>query len=370
MAKKKKKKKVTKKTTSSSKSSSSSSSSKSYNDKLNDIKQKALAIKAQLDKQTTSNSSKTAKYTTTDGRKFVDKADATAHQRELNAKGQGRGTTSDRDVEDNVRETSDGEEETTAVTKVKGGQFDDTELRKSKSFKLLSADQQEAVISVYQAIASNDLDQANRLSGAFDAATALSEPYFKEELRLAKDAVVRGYVAIDEEEEFKQVQLQNRLKDLREDILSQKSFLSFEEQSTLKNIEKSYQNELDVTQQNLAATGKTRSSQRVKTEQFLAESAGDLRESTTRRFGLERLELDRNLERSERDTQTELERLAEVTKSDRTDFLRNKEAEIGSTALAGLGLNTRGIAPLGNIVGDIQRRQMSDVLSGVNNLVF
>lgn len=338
MSKKKKKK-------SSSKSSSSKSSSKSSSSK--------------------SKSSNTKKYQTTDGKKFSEKSDATAHQRKLNAQGKGRGSSSDKSREEDTKTKI---KEKIDEDSVDTGGYDETELKNSESFKQLDEDRRQAVLAVFQAIASNDTERANQIMSAFEASTAVSDPFFKQELRLAKDAIERGFVAIDKEEEFRTKQLQRNLADVKQDLITRKDQLSFEEQSALKDIERQYTNTIKETRQNLASTGKTFSSERDLTEQMIEESTGQMRESTKRQFGLQNLELQRTGERTERDTQSEIERLAEVTKQNRLDFLRSGEAKIGTKNIS--SIYKGGLKPIGDIVGDIPQRQFEDVLRGTQNLIF
>lgn len=308
--------------------------------------------------------STTKKYQTTDGKKFADKADATAHQRKLNAQGKGRGTASDKTKEDTKTKIKEKIDEDSVDT----NGYDETELKNSESFKQLDEDRKQAVLAVFQAIASNDTERANQIMSAFEASTAVSDPFFKQELRLAKDAIERGFVAIDKEEEFRTKQLQRNLADVQADLATRKDQLSFDEQSALRDIERQYTNTIKETRQNLASTGKTFSSERDLTEQLIEESTGQMRESTKRQFGLQNLELQRTGERTERDTQAELERLAEVTKQNRIDFLRTGEAKVGTKNLSSIYTGT--LKPLGDIVGDIPQRQFEDVLRGTQNLIF
>lgn len=313
-----------------------------------------------------SKSSNTKKYQTTDGKKFSEKSDATAHQRKLNAQGKGRGSSFDKSREEDTKtKTKVKEEEETTVDT---GGYDETELKNSESFKQLDEDRRQAVLAVFQAIASNDTERANQIMAAFEASTAVSDPFFKQELRLAKDAIERGFVAIDKEEEFRTKQLQRNLADVKQDLITRKDQLSFEEQSALKDIERQYTNTIKETRQNLASTGKTFSSERDLTEQMIEESTGQMRESTARQFGLQNLELQRTGERTERDTQSEIERLAEITKQNRIDFLRTGEAKVGTKNIS--SIYKGGLKPLGDIVGDIPQRQFEDVLRGTQNLIF
>lgn len=258
---------------------------------------------------------------------------------------------------------------TTDVPDASEPEIDDSILRNSDEFKALSEDQQQAVLSVYQAIAENNRDQAERIAAAFKTAAGISDPFFKQELRMAVDALERGFVSIDQEEEYQVRQLQQRQQDLEQDIQTQRDQLSFEEQAALRQINRQYQQDIKNVRQSMSVRGKTFSSERAETEGLVEEATGDLRESTTRRFGLEELKLDRTSQRSARDTQQELARLSELTKQKRLDLFREGESQVGTKNLPQLS-GTEGIDPLGDIVGDIPQRQIADITAGAQNLIF
>lgn len=258
---------------------------------------------------------------------------------------------------------------TTNVPDASQPQIDDTVLRESDEFKSLSEDQQAAVLQVYQAIAENNTDQAERLAAAFKTAAGISDPFFKQELRMAVDALERGFVSIDQEEEYRARQLKQNQQDLVQDLQTNRDSLSFDEQAALRQIERQYSQDLKNVRQSMAATGKSFSSERAETEGLLEEATGDLRESTTRRFGVENLKLDRTEERTNRDTTQELERLAQLSKDKRTDLFREGEAKVGTKNLPTLS-GTGNADPLGDIVGDIPQRQIADITAGAQNLIF
>lgn len=241
------------------------------------------------------------------------------------------------------------------------------ELTASAEFQGLPEDQQELVKQVYQVIAENDIDNAQRLAAAFETATKISDPFFKQQIRIAKDAIERGFVSIDQEEEFREQQLTNQLKDLREDVATKKEFLGLEEQAALRGLEREFESTLKTTRQNLAASGFSSSSRRAETEEILNETTGDLRESTKRRFGAQVSDLATSLGRGERDIQSEVQRLTELTKSKKLDLFRQAEETLGTKNLPSLNTTAD---PLGSIVGEIPQAQTRDIISGATSLIF
>ena len=257
----------------------------------------------------------------------------------------------------------------TSTPDTSGGQgpVDFSDLENNPEFKKLAPDDQEAVRAVFKAVASNDQKLASRLAESFEAAAKINDPFFAQQLRIAVDAIERGYVSIDKQAEFEEQQLQNRISDLQQDITSRKSFLSLEEASILGGIERQYKVQLDNTRNSLAATGFTQSTRRAEQEGLLAEERGSLVESTQRQFGAQQLEADRDLARSTRDTQAEIQRLSEVAKEQKTSLLRQAEESVGTANLPNLG---SGIDPLGDIYGQIPQNKLQDTINAATSFVF
>lgn len=246
--------------------------------------------------------------------------------------------------------------------------YDDTDLKKTPEFRALSKEDKEAVLAVFGAIAGNDKAQAARLSDAFQAASAINDPYFSQQLRLAVDAIERGFVSIDKEAEFAEGQLQTRLSDLKEDFENKKEFLNLEQISVMKDIERTYETNLDNLQTGLAATGFSSSSRRVKKEKILEEATGDIRESRTRGFEFEAARGERDVARGERETEKELTRLRELTSAGKLDFLRKAEAEVGTKGLPDLGVGAPD--PLGDIFGSLPSEKLQSTISAATSFVF
>lgn len=241
------------------------------------------------------------------------------------------------------------------------------ELQSSPEYKALSKDQQSAVEAVFLAVGENNAESAKRLVSAFQAAEKLADPFFKQQIRLAKDAVERGFVEIDKDLSFSEQQARRRLEDVRKDIEEQGEFLTMEEQNDLKAIEREYKNVLDTTRTDLASRGFGSSSIRSEKEQIIEETTGDLREGTRRKFGYQRGQLENSLNRADRDTSSEVARLRELAKQDKTSLFRKAEEELGTANLPSLNFDVK---PLGNVTGNINTSRNEDVIGAVKNLFF
>ena len=264
-----------------------------------------------------------------------------------------------KEPKDEEKDTSDEEKDTP---------YDDSGLLNSDEYKRLPKDQQEVLRTMLEVISGNDQKKAVRLIESFKAMQKINDPYFAQQLGLAIDGIKRGYVAIDKQAEFEELQMRTRLKDLKADYESKKSFMNLEQAQMMKDIQTGYEQNLETLQTGLAESGFTSSSRRVQKEGILNEATGDLRESKNRAFAYETNALDEVLGRSERDTANEVARLAELTKAGKLDFLRSAEKQIGSDALDDLNLD--GAAPLGGIYGDINEKKLQDTISSMSSFVF
>ncbi len=262
------------------------------------------------------------------------------------------------------------EKEEKKEKKEKKERYDASVLTGSAEFKKLGKDDREAVLAVFDAIASNDAVKAKRLAEAFKTSSKLNDVYFGQKLRLAADEIERGYVEIGKEAEYKEMQAKNRLRDLKNDYHAKKEYMSLEEASTLKDIEREYTDNLDSLQTGLAEGGFGSSSRRIQKEKLLDEATGSLRESKKRGFAYERNSLEDALGRGERDTQSELDRLAEITKSGQLDFLRRGEERIGSDALGDLNLPGSSYNDVGGIYGSLNEDKLQNTISSMQGLVF
>jgi len=234
-------------------------------------------------------------------------------------------------------------------------QIKDTETEEDMTMEEILAnstatdEQKEIMRIMFSAQSSFDVGLMRKIEAGFDAAEKLDEPYFKAQIRLAKDELARGFTKFEDELAFQEESLTRNLQQLREDTALAKERGSLEEQTQLAQLEKALGLKLESTRQNLATSGFTSSSRRARSEELLRETTGELRESTQRRFAQKREDLATGLKRGETGTVAELERLREITKSKKLDLGRSKEEYLGSKEAKGLGFNL-----LGDISGQMQ----------------
>jgi peptidoglycan hydrolase-like protein with peptidoglycan-binding domain len=226
----------------------------------------------------------------------------------------------------------------------------------SADFTGLPKDQQDAIRAIFNTVQTNDSQKKDLLQKAIEKATENADPIFKQTLRLSLDALDRGFTDADNDLQYNERKLTDQLARLREDTKYNKNDLTIEQQNELKQLEDSYAQQLGDTRQNLAASGFTDSSRRIKSEDILNKTKGNLVESSNRKFADQIRTLDNGLSRGEADTTTEIQRLRDLTAGKKTTLGRTTEEKVGSA-----NLNKSGYDELGDITGTADRTRQKDI---------
>jgi len=195
----------------------------------------------------------------------------------------------------------------------------------------------------------------------------MGDPYWKSQIRLVADELQRGFVSLEQDLQFKETQLRNRMTDLQSDLEATKDFLSLEQSSQLTDLERQYKQTLANTQNDLAARGFTQSTERMNKEQLLSDTTGSMRESITRRIGEQVRRAETGATTGVRDINSEIVRLQELAEQGKLDLFRAAEQKLGSSNLPTL---PGAPAALGQIYGEIPSSQLQDVVSASTSLIF
>jgi len=230
----------------------------------------------------------------------------------------------------------------------------------------LSDDEQGMIRAIFDASSSKSEEDFDRLLGAMEAAKKISDPFFSNQIRLATDALKRGFEEIEGDLEFQETQKLKQLEDLREDVRTGTEFLDISQKQELKNLDRKLTQDLENISQQMAETGFVRSTRRTEKETLEKEVSGELRESSKRKFGLKRGELTSTLSRNERDIQAEVDRLKELAGEKKRTLSRTAEELVGTEKLPSLP----GLEPLGGIPGSIARQRQQDIFGFSSSFVF
>ena len=256
-------------------------------------------------------------------------------------------------------------------TPTPGGTFDqatyDAAMAKILANPLLTDDQKNHLKEIGGVLVTGDKAKFVQMVNAFTDASKFSDPFFKAQVALSLDTLHRGMNAKEGDLEYDEGVLTRALENLKADTASGKEQLSFQHQQELDKLARSYEVDLQTTQDNMAATGFTNSSKRARAETILSQQNEGLRESANKTFGSEGFkaqELNRNLAYKDTETQAQLLNLQRLAKENKIGDLRLAEASVGSNALAGLD---RGLGLVRNVGGDIARSQFTDAASAAYN---
>ena len=256
-------------------------------------------------------------------------------------------------------------------TPTPGGTFDqatyDAAMAKILANPLLTDDQKNHLKEIGGVLVTGDKAKFVQMVNAFTDASKFSDPFFKAQVSLSLDTLNRGMNAKEGDLAYDEGVLTRALENLKADTASGKEQLSFQHQQELDKLARSYETDLQTTQDNMAATGFTNSSKRARAETILSQQNEGLRESANKTFGSEGFkaqELNRNLAYKDTETQVQLLNLQRLAKENKIGDLRLAEASVGSNALAGLD---RGLGLVGNVGGDIARSQFTDAASAAYN---
>lgn len=222
----------------------------------------------------------------------------------------------------------------------------------------LSADQQEILKTTYNALISGDEAAKADASKALEDAIALADPYFKSQIRLAQDEILRSTAATGADAASEIGQLQTRIDQTKEDLIYNREQLTLDEQASLASQLREYQDSLSSLQTQYQEAGLIFSSPRAQAEQQLAEQQKLTAESTTRQAQRALRELGTG---SLRDIQAATEDIGNVSRKAAEQTLatmRSGEAVLGTANLPKL----EGVSALGDITGTIEEDRQKAIL--------
>ena len=270
---------------------------------------------------------------------------------------------------------SDRQKEIAATTQTQ----EDADIEAILAKTTLSEDEKQFARVYFTLSTAKDEQLANNLLGALELGKQFANPIFAQKVRLAKDELSRGFVTLEQDLAFNEQKLRTQLSDLQQDISTRQETLSIDERQQFAQFERSQRAKLETTREQLARTGFTFSTRAAEQEKILAEEKGELRESLERGFATKRQELERTQIRTERDVQSEIERLRRTAGEAATGELRQREEQLGIGGLPQLFagaptiqqiLQQRGFATLGIEKGTLEQQRLAGVAAPFSSFVF
>ena len=126
-----------------------------------------------------------------------------------------------------------------------------------KYYDALSSDMKEMVAYNYTIQSKDQKDKVKKLEEALEGATEQAAPYWKSVLRVAQDEITRAVTVEEEDYETNVDKLDTRISELKEDLSTNKDFLSLEEQSSLASQLRSYEGQRNGIIEQAAEAGLT-----------------------------------------------------------------------------------------------------------------
>lgn len=233
------------------------------------------------------------------------------------------------------------------------------EIKNSSEFKALDDQQKEFMYFTYKSLtATNDAEKLDAID-ALNEAKKFADPYFKEQIRIAEDEIVRSIKSKELSMKLGVERSEQRIKELNEDLTFNRGQLNIEEQAELSRQLKENQINLLNLQQNAAESGLAFSSPRQEAESSLVDTQQGIRESTQRQFNRQRRELETSASRQIAGLGENISDIGRLGAEDLTSLQRSAEKFLGSKESPGVS----GITPLGGITGSLNESKQSQILA-------
>lgn len=233
-----------------------------------------------------------------------------------------------------------------------------------ESYKKLSQDQQEFIKFNYTTAKSDSKENIKLLEQSLVEATAQADPYWKSFLTVAQDEVKRSYDDTMNTFQYQKTELENKIKNISEDLAKNKDFYSLEQQSDLAKLKQSYEQQRDTTIEDAASKGLTFSTKREVPLKQLEEYQKNIVESTTRGYEKKLGDITTQTQREIDQTNREIAQRAKDLETSLTTTGRQAEKALGTENLPAL----EGYSPLGNVSGQMYESKVKDIEERKNAL--
>lgn len=237
-----------------------------------------------------------------------------------------------------------------------------TDVTTIPGYNNLNPDEQQAIKKLFDMLVTKGSKvNIDALNNALDNATKEVNPYWAEQLRIAKDAINNVYNQGKQNYTDKYNQLQDRINRIQEDLTTGKNRLTLQEQADLAQQKSNYQQQLDDLQNSMANRGLTFSSNRANKENLLNQRYYNpqygIIESTKRQYQNKLEDLQREAARGNADALSALQSLKNTFNQNLLNSYRKAEQYLGTANLPSIP----GVSPLGNVGGNWARQKEQDI---------
>ena len=230
-------------------------------------------------------------------------------------------------------------------------------------YKILTPEQKNLVALNYNAMISGNETLKADAQKALDEAVKWADPYFREQIRIVQDELLRGVTGTAADAQAQVGRLQTRMNQLKEDLTFNREQLTLEQQAEMAAQLSKYQGDLQNLQMTLTEAGLAFSSPRQQAEQQLAAQQAEIAESTGRKFRRSLREIETG---TLRQTQEAAQQIADVTRKGGESIieqLRKTEQQIGTAKLPTVsGIKGQEVTSLGGVTGTIEEQRQRAIL--------
>jgi len=249
-----------------------------------------------------------------------------------------------------------------AAAYVAGPPSPDDWLNKDESFKQLSPDDQKFLNEYYNTLKTQDEENQKILAQALETAKAQADPYFAEKIRMVQDELLRALGGQAEDFASRKRDLELRIEQIAEDLVTGKGRLSIDEQAELARQQRSYEYQLEDLIEGASHKGLTFSTKRALAESRLATEQTDIVESTKREFQRRITDIQTAASRGDIEAQNLLKDYERMYGENVTTLIRGAEAQLGTENLPSGLPSLPGVSPLGGVVGSFAEEKQMDIL--------
>lgn len=207
------------------------------------------------------------------------------------------------------------------------------ELLNDPAFQQLTDDQKLVALYQEKIQREDNVQKQAWMEEALNEAIEQSEPYMKNELRIAQDEVKRGFAEAKGDYKTSAEILNRRIDNIEQDLEENKEFLSMEQQAELSRVAQGYEIQRDNLVETHALSGMTFSTKRQLAEKRMTDEEKGIVESTKRQYNKKIADLQKEADRGDLEAQKQLEDLQRQLNEDLTRMGREFEEEYGTENL-------------------------------------
>ena len=233
-----------------------------------------------------------------------------------------------------------------------------TEVTSDPRWNLLNDNQKAVAYFQYKTQTATSEAQKKDALAALEKAKELADPYFKEQIRISQDEITRGITSTQGDIQFKLTTLNDRIKNIKEDLTYNKEQLNLEQQAEMSQQLKENEQNLFNLQQQAADAGLAFSSPRIQAEQALRTQQQGLAQSTSRKYNQALRGLEVPAERGTLEAQQAITETQRAGQEALTNLARKGEAQLGTE-----NIPQTGITSLGEITGSLAEQNQANVLN-------